>query len=1315
MLGALTCAGTAQGAALSESPRPSAESKHESSRGYSLKASKTKPYTPCPSSKKKEIAKCGVIIEPKPVKKGSRWALPEGGPLLKGSGVEGGWSPADLQSAYSIPTSGGETQTVAVVLAYGDETAESDLAEYRKQYGLGSCTKSNGCFKKVNQSGEEKNYPEPGPAGWAVETALDLEMVSAACPECNILLVEANTASIADLAAAVETAAKLGATEISNSYGAPERYSPLCPKDKGCSEYLPAYNHPGIPVTVSAGDSSFDEEYYIEYGNAISGGPSWPAASPDVIAVGGTELEKAENARGWTEKVWAFSGSGCSLVESKPSWQSDPNCSKRMGNDIAAVASSVSMYSTPGLGGWANVGGTSVSAPLIAGIEAHASKAVREEGAEAFYRRKLNDVTVGINGTCRHEYPCEAGEGYDGPTGWGTPNGPFEETATFAATTGEVSNRAADGAKLIGAVYPQGAETIYYFEYGPTTAYGMSTKSESAGSGTLWKSVSQTVSGLPEGTYHYRLAAVRESKTTYGSDQTFQTSPWSVQTTSNEGEGLNPLTSISCTSTTTCMAVGWHTYFYGEEHHGWSHRWDGSKWTSQKTASVENSSLNSVSCTASNACTAVGKKWNTEVPHAERWNGSAWSAQTVPAPKVELAGEEISLGTELTSVSCTSSTSCVAVGWYRYDYDEEQILPFSAVWDGTTWQLKTVPTPSGAVFGSLNEISCTSATSCIAVGTYYTEYKAGITEYRSLSETWNGTEWTIQSMPKPEDSETTLYWLGLSCLSASNCIAVGSYEKSSDKYRFHALGARWDGSSWTLQSMPAQPEKDELHLEDVSCSTTTTCLAVGFAYRSTPLGYKLRSLGMNWNGAKWSVQEMAPVTYNSVGMERPSDLLGVSCVSLSCETVGEMGNFGWSWSLAMGSMQTAPGAPKATTEVASSTGTTEPVLNASVNANGYDTSYYFEYDTKEYKTGEGPHGSSVPVPAKEIGSYAWDQHVSEKIKGLKQKTTYHFRIVAENGLGVTRGSDQSFTTISAKASTEAATLVTAGEATLKGTVNPEGVETSYQFEYGTTISYGQLAPAEAKSAGKGIIDVKVSQIVSGLKPATTYHFRLAASNADIGTIYGSDQTFTTGAKLHWFACTKQTGGRYTNSKCATDGAPNEWESLHLKEAEKTSIKAIGNPLAITASIGGVKGTLNCETEVTNASLENPSGGGVGLGSAELKFKGCKAESGWSTCKVTPGSAVAEKLELSTSEGKAYALLTPKSGETLGSFTFAECGGLSGTRNLTGTLRGLYSNANSKIEFSSETEGNLLKLSGNKATPVGSIGLETSAGGYVRAE
>src|SRR5262249_32932413 len=181
--------------------------------------------------------------------------------------------------------------------------------------------------------------------------------------------------------------------------------------------------------------------------------------------------------------------------------------------------------------------------------------------------------------------------------------------------------------------------------------------------------------------------------------------------------------------------------------------------------------------------------------------------------------------------------------------------------------------------------------------------------------------------------------------------------------------------------------------------------------------------------------------------------------------------------------------------------------------------------------------------------------------------------------------------------------------------------------------------------------------------------------------------------------------KYKDGKCASEGAPNEWESVLLKEAEKTSIKAIGNPLAITSTMGGVKGTLNCETEVTNASLENPSGGGVGIGNAELKLKGCKTESGWSICKVTAGSAVAEKLELSTSEGKAYALITPKEGTTLASFTFAECV-LSGTYTFTGTLRGLYSNANSKIEFSAETEGNLLKLGAAKATPVGSIKLET---------
>ena len=203
------------------------------------------------------------------------------------------------------------------------------------------------------------------------------------------------------------------------------------------------------------------------------------------------------------------------------------------------------------------------------------------------------------------------------------------------------------------------------------------------------------------------------------------------------------------------------------------------------------------------------------------------------------------------------------------------------------------------------------------------------------------------------------------------------------------------------------------------------------------------------------------------------------------------------------------------------------------------------------------------------------------------------------------------------------------------------------------------------------------------------------------------------APPHWFACTEQGGGKYKDGKCASEGAPNEWESVLLEAGTKTTIAAKGNPLAVTATIGGLKGTINCETEVTNASLENPSGGGNGTGNAELKLKGCKAEGGWSTCKVTPGAAIAEKLELLTLEGKSYARITPKEGTAIASFTLAECA-VAGTYNLTGALRGLYSNANSRIEFSAETYGGEFLIGGNKATPVGSIGLETAAGGYIRA-
>jgi hypothetical protein len=387
--------------------------------GVSLKPSRTKPYWACPEGV------CTAIVDPVSKVGARRFALPLGGAVLEGGGELGGYDPQDLRSAYKIPTSGGTGQTVAIVDAYGDTHAESDLAKYRERYGLEPCTHAGGCFSKVNQAGEERGYP-PGNKGWEGETSLDLDMVSAACPQCHILLVQATSASVANLAEAVDTAARLGATEITNSYGVAEE---ACGEGH-CEEFNSAYDHPGVLVVASAGDSGYDNVY------EKAASPSFPASSPHVLAVGGTSLRKASGTRGWVEEVWnepkreLGTGSGCSLSELKPVWQTDSGCSKRTDNDLAAVAACetpLSVYSSA-YGGWEDFCGTSASSPLVTGILAHASAYARDLGARALYedRAALFEVTKGANGSCTVEYLCNAEKsqsGYNGPAGLGTPDG----------------------------------------------------------------------------------------------------------------------------------------------------------------------------------------------------------------------------------------------------------------------------------------------------------------------------------------------------------------------------------------------------------------------------------------------------------------------------------------------------------------------------------------------------------------------------------------------------------------------------------------------------------------------------------------------------------------------------------------------------------------------------------------------------------------------------------------------------------------------------------------------------------------------------
>ncbi|MGC9666717.1 carboxypeptidase regulatory-like domain-containing protein [Planosporangium sp. 12N6] len=360
----------------------------------------------------------------------------QGGTGIRPQVTPGGYGPADLRSAYALPSApAGAGRTVAIVDAFDNPNVEADLAVYRAQYGLPACTTANGCFRKVNQNGQVAPLPAPE-AGWAGEISLDVQMVSAICPSCDILLVEADSNADDDLYAAVNKAVELGAAFVSNSWGGAE-YATQTADDETY------FNHPGVVITAASGDDGY--------------GALYPASSAYVTSVGGTSLARTDGGRGWTETVWSGAGSGCSAYEAKPVFQADPDCARRSSADVAAVAdpaTGVAVYNTYRSPGWVVYGGTSASAPIIASVYALAGTPPMGTRPNAFPYASpsaLNDVTSGANGSCGGSYLCAAVPGYDGPTGLGTPNGvrAFAPATPYGTVTGRVTD-AGDGHPLAG-------------------------------------------------------------------------------------------------------------------------------------------------------------------------------------------------------------------------------------------------------------------------------------------------------------------------------------------------------------------------------------------------------------------------------------------------------------------------------------------------------------------------------------------------------------------------------------------------------------------------------------------------------------------------------------------------------------------------------------------------------------------------------------------------------------------------------------------------------------------------------------------------
>ncbi len=517
-----------------------------------------------------------------------------------------GVTPQDLHSAYQLPTSTSGTQTIALVNAYNDPNAEADLATYSKELGLPECTAAGGCFEKVNQDGETGNPPFPKTTkelesalkstgakrreaeeaiGWGLEISLDIETAHGVCESCHILLVEANSPSFENLETAEDTAARLGANEISDSWAGPECSEGFCVEDSS------AFNHPGTIITAAAGDNGYLnwlEEPRSRY-------PDFPASSPQVVSVGGTRLSLGPNGEWAGETVWndggeregvkdgyGATGGGCSSQFTAQPWQQDASDWSAVGCDDKRAVADISADSDPYTGlavfysspdcesvydedntihlvHWCTIGGTSLATPLIASTfalaggahgAAYPAKTLYEGAARA--PESLHDVTEGSNGECLSPFDeatglqsctpaqdaatgcasaaiCMTRTGYDGPTGLGTPDGIAAFTPRPSAptvVTDSASSIKQTSATLNASVNPNGSEVSECkLEYGTSVSYESSvpcTPSPRADSSSV--TVSASVMGLlANTTYHFRVVATNSGGTSRGSDETFTT------------------------------------------------------------------------------------------------------------------------------------------------------------------------------------------------------------------------------------------------------------------------------------------------------------------------------------------------------------------------------------------------------------------------------------------------------------------------------------------------------------------------------------------------------------------------------------------------------------------------------------------------------------------------------------------------------------------------------------------------------------------------------------------------------------------------
>ncbi|HEX7278724.1 MAG TPA: fibronectin type III domain-containing protein [Solirubrobacterales bacterium] len=443
------------------------------------------------------------------------------------------------------------------------------------------------------------------------------------------------------------------------------------------------------------------------------------------------------------------------------------------------------------------------------------------------------------------------------------PPPPEVPSATTEAATGITHVKAT----LNGSVNPHGLETEYKFEY--TMFKGLAYQSTSylpIGSGTTNQKVSAEVELLPGVTYYFRITAKNKAgQSSPATELSFSTPPlvtnWTIQAIPEPaGAQSSRLTSGSCTASNACTSAGSYVNSSGVRV-PLAERWNGSAWSAQTPpapAGATTSELRSVSCVAITWCAAVGtsRSGGLDSGFAEVWNGSEWTLKSVPAPSGATQ-------TELSGISCTSSTACTAVGLYR---TSSTSATFAARWNGVSWAVQSTPNPIGATGGSLLGVSCTSGTACTAVGYYYNSSGTRLT----LAESWNGSVWSIQTTPNRTGATQNIL-LGVSCSAANACTAVGGDFPAGGGPQ-ETLAERWNGTAWSIQSSVNHSSSQASVLEGVSCLVTNACTAVG----SHISGGVNLTLAERWINTSWALL----TTPNPTGATF-SSLRSVACASLS--------------------------------------------------------------------------------------------------------------------------------------------------------------------------------------------------------------------------------------------------------------------------------------------------------------------------------------------------------------------------------------------------------------------------------------------------